>query len=777
MELKYNISNKEMIDIEENHSPSPHSSPSSPTQSKFKKFNSHDGQLVSMYEKIDGRKLRYILDHVDELGIDKVTGHTTDKDLDGQITILKKYLKKSKNGKIKVGYNQPRNVGRYFAKGGQSLQNISRRIRNTISGNFYNDIDMVNAHPTLLSHYLTKNNIPHDNLKLYIKDRENYLKNLNIPDRNDAKTIILSILNGGCNRNIKERCLHSTMLANFNNEMAVVRTKIMDLEPDIVTMCKQKKKERKKSDWNLGGSVVNTILCDLENRTLICMVNFFKSKKIRTGVFVFDGIMVEKNDKVPITQDLLDECSTCIKQELGISMNLLEKPMDKVYDIGETDYTDYTTIKKDFEEYNFKCISDSSFYNTDFGRINVRNKTDLLVAYEHLNYITIDGKDDCFISAWLRDPEIRSYQFVDFIPRPLHVPDHTYNTWNGFEVEKWSDEEVDDVDGKDGKDDVANSHLKFILNHIKMLCNNDDGSFDYIIKWFAHLFQYPGLKNNIAVLFKTLPGMGKDLFFLILCTMIGDKFCGNTTQVERDVFGQFNGFLKDKLLVVLNEMSGSIGFKYNDKLKDLITAKMSKINDKNTKCKDVTSFLHLMFFTNNGFPVKIENGERRCVVLENLNSPPDKKYFDTLLTIVDHKPTLKLFYNYLMKIDLSKINWIADRPQNEFMDDLRTIAREKELSCIIDYIVDKQSREMLIISARDLFELFKSYCSDSAYKTNPIKFGIKVKKLGIDGWTVKRTMKSNVYIFDTKKCINWFIAKKHLPADYLSLQDNHIKLL
>ena len=83
----------------------------------------------------------------------------------------------------------------------------------------------------------------------------------------------------------------------------------------------------------------------------------------------------------------------------------------------------------------------------------------------------------------------------------------------------------------------------------------------------------------------------------MLCTMIGSEYCGITEEVERDVFGQFNIFLKNKILVVLNEMSGSAGFKYNNKLKHLITAKADNINNKHIKLRDVRSFTHFILQT------------------------------------------------------------------------------------------------------------------------------------------------------------------------------------
>jgi parallel beta-helix repeat protein len=50
-------------------------------------------------------------------------------------------------------------MGRMFAKGALSLQSFPRAIRATLAHSFYYDIDMVNAHPVILSHLCkSKNN-------------------------------------------------------------------------------------------------------------------------------------------------------------------------------------------------------------------------------------------------------------------------------------------------------------------------------------------------------------------------------------------------------------------------------------------------------------------------------------------------------------------------------------------------------------------------------------------------------------------------------------------
>ena len=52
---------------------------------------------------------------------------------------------------------------------------MSRKIRHTLCIDTMTDIDLKNAHPTLLAAYCHQNNIPCKGLDTYVNDRENLL--------------------------------------------------------------------------------------------------------------------------------------------------------------------------------------------------------------------------------------------------------------------------------------------------------------------------------------------------------------------------------------------------------------------------------------------------------------------------------------------------------------------------------------------------------------------------------------------------------------------------
>jgi hypothetical protein len=183
----------------------------------------------------------------------------------------------------------------------------------------------------------------------------------------------------------------------------------MELEPTLVKLAKRKLRRQGRSEYNLDGSVVNLLMCHWENNILIEMVNYFASRKFNVDVLVFDGCMVRKDESQPLTEKVLEECEQYVHQQLGIKIELVIKPMDEGINIPEDGLeASYEKMKKSFEEHNFKCIDKSSFYNTEYNMVRMKTKSDLVASYEHITFVSDDGKDECFIKKWLKDPTMRS---------------------------------------------------------------------------------------------------------------------------------------------------------------------------------------------------------------------------------------------------------------------------------------------------------------------------------------------------------------------------------
>jgi hypothetical protein len=190
------------------------------------------------------------------------------------------------------------------------------------------------------------------------------------------------------------------------------------------------------------------------------------------------------------------------------------------------------------------------------------------------------------------------------------------------------------------------------------------------------------------------------------------------------------------------------------------------------------SFTHYMFFTNNDFPLKVERGDRRLFVSEVTLAVPPKPYFDSLYEAIDNPKALRGLFDHLMAIDISNVDWIKDKPMTEYMQDLLENCAEKEMSFLSEKL-RLSDEEHIEIRSKDLLYEFQDYCcrTNSEYKTTPQKFGIKLKKYKIDGFTAVAKRDGKLYTFDTKKCLTWMISQGYIEKEFFELDEAPKRLM
>ena len=299
---------------------------------KVGKFQSENNRNITLRETIDRSKLKYILSNPDmfDLGSRFIKGKKLDQD--SQITLLKEYLNRTnKRGECIMSYYQRNGFGRYWTSEKLGLQNMSRKIRHTLCRDTMIDIDMKNAHPTLLSSYCHNNNIPCEGLDLYINNREELMKQymeLNKVSRDDAKKDLLAIING---REVNIKQEDPEWFGEYYNGMRTIIDSVCLLNPDLYELA-EKQKLQKRTTYNIKGSAVNLLMCKLENEALMAAFDYLNEKEIEVSSLVFDGLMIYMNDAININ-DILVGCSNAVKNKIDCDITFTVKEMVEGYDI------------------------------------------------------------------------------------------------------------------------------------------------------------------------------------------------------------------------------------------------------------------------------------------------------------------------------------------------------------------------------------------------------------------------------------------------------------
>ena len=215
------------------------------------------------------------------------------------------------------------------------------------------------------------------------------------------------------------------------------------------------------------------------------------------------------------------------------------------------------------------------------------------------------------------------------------------------------------------KYDILDAYDKAIISDFlslirEVICDNNEEIYNYVISWIACMIQHPGLKNETALILKGLQGTGKNTFTNVICELLAGYSVKNVTDIS-ELTGSFNSVVESKMLIVLNELSncGSEKQLNFNALKSIITDDTIRINEKNQPRRTAENVANFIFVTNNSFPVKIETGDRRYIVMYvNAIHKGDMDYFTKL-----HKSFTKEFYDNLLTF-FAKYNIEGFNPRN-----------------------------------------------------------------------------------------------------------------
>jgi hypothetical protein len=360
--------------------------------------------MTNYTEFYDKKKLMYIIKNYqtikEELQPEMINCGFNTESIE---TILRKYMGKSKNynnkiNKVNVEYKQKnKGIGRFYAVGCLSLQNLPREIRQTIAKEYYIDIDIKNCHPVILLHYAKLKELPCKYIEKYCENRDEIFKEINEItgfSNERIKMGFLQLLNGGTTF-LKHKDLPK-IVKKFNSEVQFIQTYIFNNEKEYRKLGEKNANKKKEEDkfYNLLGSTTNMMLQDIENKLLQCMVDYLTNNNIykESLVLVFDGIMMYKKDVQELDiYNLLKLLEKEINDKLGYSIKLSIKEMNEdinipvdelenneVVNIAMNDADAAKLLIKEINEIIVKCNGIIYYKYNNIWMINIKDIEDEL---------------------------------------------------------------------------------------------------------------------------------------------------------------------------------------------------------------------------------------------------------------------------------------------------------------------------------------------------------------------------------------------------------------
>lgn len=373
-------------------------------------------------ELFDRKALQLIISNWDIIPIDPESkkewevGHKKFNPLN----ILNKYLFGSREDKFKTysthsclyDYSSKSiNEGRKYVRGALGLQSFARPIRHTLSHKFYDDIDIKNAHPVLALQYCEKKGYNVSHIKNYVDNRDERLQEImsaNNISREDAKSIVLAVLNGG-KKGFNDLNNKPEWFVKFKEQVEHIQQLIVN-DKENERFVKRARKDR----GNVNGSATNHLLCYLEDTCLSACMKFLESKHIplTNVVLVFDGFMIPKS-LCNLNNDFLTEMSNYIHSTCGYMVEFAIKPMNEVidlssYSLSENINRDIVVVETDDEAADVFLNQYSDIIKFSNGRI---------FAFNYNNTWTCDSNtvDTILLDICLKS---KIYKLVQNSPKP-----------------------------------------------------------------------------------------------------------------------------------------------------------------------------------------------------------------------------------------------------------------------------------------------------------------------------------------------------------------------
>lgn len=717
------------------------------------------------------------------------------------------------------------NLGRSFVSSLEGKQNVAwttmpRVLRNTLLNGLVYDFDLVNAQPSIMLQICLDAGWEAPQLQNMVTNRDDFLRIVSDEyevSSADAKHLITSMMFGGSldtwkhslgiqkedNPHMVQGCKH--FVDEIKNLSGQLKLQNLPLFKVIKTLRTQSFGVEKKNE--LGSFLAHY----LQHQEFIIVENamiwmdqrgFFdykapNRKMVKAGSYEFDGFklwseVLDKKHVNPVT--LCDELNLHIQNKFGPLISFAVKKLDSFLQIEgldvdcikrkrddeeEEDERDLTTSeiallpnpllneayfawKQNWEESlgwakitNDAIFVYKHFENGKFHRLIQMNHKNLAIAYNHLKYVVETPKgteEKNLIDTWIfHDPHIKRFSRIDSIPHDQLCPPDVFNLWVPYDMEyvtEWTHDE---------------EYCQFWYNHFLILCGNDPIVCDYFLDFLGQMIMYPSQKPGVAIDFLSNEGAGKNTIFELCKLMFGNSKTFNCADPARDIWGHFNGQMRDAVFVLINELSKKDTLQAEGKIKDLITEPTFCLNEKGLKTIVLPSYHRFLSFQNpkNGDAGKrTTHGDRRNLMIRCSDELiGNKGYWDHVYnTQLKNMNGIKSFYEYLKaRPRIHEFNRIP-LPVTEYQENLKEANRSALESFLIDFVTHHHKKETMNISSSALFEAFNAWKTNNqvAYEVNKLTFGVRIKNLGIPGIERGRPTK----IGETK-ILNIPILKKH----------------
>ena len=626
-------------------------------------------------------------------------------------------------------------IGRYYPiKGGG--QGLSRDVRAALYGEFYHDVDIVNAQPTILAQYCDKKGLKCEALTDYVQHRDERMKEAHEfmgGDRDEIKQKINQILFGGSTNGMPE-----FFAEKLNNELRTIRQTIWDLNKD-------KFKALTKLP-NFRSSAMAHILQTEECKCLLAMDRSLSKRGYSLDVLIHDGGLVAKKDDADIPDDILRAVEDDIKTTTGYAIRLAVKPMHTTIQFQD-EKDEYMAWKTEFEKTHFRLQIPQCFiwlHERGFEQLCV-NQLSHLEGQSKMS----DGKT--FLSKWLSDENMLTYNQLAFCPKK-EAPPNCFNIFDRF------------------GNIAAEGDFSAFTELVGLIAKHDPKVENYLHNHFAHMVQKPYVKTGVCVCLLGPQGNGKTMLMEKVGKIFGSSYYYKTASPQNNVFHHFNSGTERVIMLFMDEVNFKTNKANETNLKDLITAEKSRYVKKGHDGVELDDFRNLFMATNSSMPFIVEDTDRRFVVTECSDERMGQhEWWAEMVKRLDDQ--VSAYHLHLLTRDISNFVPQRDRPETEAYRDIKQMTSipyhagffQKIVTEILTRAELMENTEIPTKTwkAKQLHEEMSEYVGEK-FELSTTRLGIDMRKIydRVGGISVEKGRLYATYTLDAQKCVE-FLKRKN----------------
>jgi len=398
----------------------------------------------------------------------------------------------------------------------------------------------------------------------------------------------------------------------------------------------------------------------------------------------------------------------------------------------------YKKTKEEFELKHFKLLYPPMMITIEDDEIICQKIEEAAKSFEHIQYSHYDIKSECwinkqFFNTWRKDPNMKIHRKMGWKPPPLEMehPDD-FNLFEDFKIKK--------IKLVETQRKYWNEYYEFGKNLF-----GDEKITNYIFSMMAYKIQNPAFRTDILTILSGGEGDGKSSFMRTYFNLFDNM--SMDLQNLNHFFEDKNTIEYRKLLICIDDVSGSANFEHDGQLRARITGKKLTVRPLYEQAKIIDNLCDYWMTTNNKNVVKMgDDTTRRFFQTETTQYYLGNTVFwdDYFANIQDNPVALRQIYeglkDFKWKEHIPKsFQSIDDKPLTEIMKQNKQSNRDKIIyfyqEVMLDFYESVHDPEIEIKSYnvkydnKDLFKKWRNYCERSNIKSdiNNIQFGIKTK--------------------------------------------------